>query len=99
GTVPSSPYVGALTPYQQGRRHLRDVMAGAGYHEAVGSPLLGPGDHDRAGLTDVDEIVAVDPLAREESVLRAALLPGLLRSVSFNQSHRTGEIRLFEVGT
>ena len=97
-TVPLSPFVGALTPYQRARRRLQDVLAGAGYNEAIVSPLLAPGDHDKAGLVQVDEIVAVDPLAREESILRASLLPGLLRSVAFNVAHRTGEVRLFEVG-
>ena len=96
-TVPKSPYVGALTPYQRGRRHLREVMAGAGCDEASGSPLLGPGDHARAGL-EVDEITAAEPLAREESILRASLLPGLLRAVAFNQRHRVGDVRLFEIG-
>src|SRR5206468_2084081 len=64
---------------------------------ATGSPLLGPGDHARAGL-EVDEITAVEPLAREESILRASLLPGLLRAVAFNQRHRVDDIRLFEIG-
>ena len=96
-TVPNSPYVGALTPYQKQRRHLREVLVGAGVSEASSSPLLGPGDNERAGH-EGELIVAVDPLAREESVLRASLLPGLLKAVAFNASHRHPDVSLFEVG-
>ena len=96
-TVPNSPFVGHLTPYQQHRRHLREILAGAGVSEASSSPLLGPGDNERAGF-DGEVIVATDPLAREESVLRASLLPSLLKAVSFNASHRNADVSLFEIG-
>jgi phenylalanyl-tRNA synthetase beta chain len=96
-TVPNRPGVGRLTPYQRDRRRVRDVLAGTGASEAVCSSLLGPGDHARAGLPE-NGITAVDPLAREESVLRTSLLPGLLRSVAFNSDRRNRDLGLFEIG-
>ena len=96
-TVPASPFVGGLTPYQRHRRRLRDLLAGAGVSEAASSPLVGPGDHERAGLVG-PVIEATDPLVREESVLRTSLLPGLLKAVAFNASHRNPEVSLFEIG-
>jgi phenylalanyl-tRNA synthetase beta chain len=96
-TVPSSPQVGGLTPYQRERRLVRDILVGFGVSEAAVSPLLGPDDHQRAGLPDKG-IRATDPMVREESVLRASLLPGLLRAVAFNASHRNAGVRLFEIG-
>ncbi|MBA2750884.1 MAG: phenylalanine--tRNA ligase subunit beta [Actinobacteria bacterium] len=96
-TVPASPFVGALTPYQRNRRRLRDVLAGAGISEAVSPPLVGPGDHERSGLKG-DALEATDPLAREESILRLSLLPGLLKAVAFNASHRNPGVALFEIG-
>jgi len=92
-----SPYVGQLSPYQQARRHLREVLVGLGISEAVCSPLVGPDDHERVGLTD-PVIEAVEPLAREESVLRTSLRPGLLGALAFNASHRLHDVRLFEIG-
>ncbi|HYE79976.1 MAG TPA: phenylalanine--tRNA ligase subunit beta, partial [bacterium] len=47
---PASPFVGQLTTYQRYRRRLRDILAGAGVSEAASSPLVGPGDHARAGV-------------------------------------------------
>lgn len=96
-TVPRSPQVGRLTVYQSERRRVRQVLAGAGLSEAVGSQLLGPGDHARAGLAE-DGIAAVDPLVREESVLRTSLLPGMLRAVAFNADRRNGDLGMFEIG-
>lgn len=96
-TVPASPYVGRLTTYQRERRRLRDVLVGAGVSEAVSPPLLAPGDHERTGH-DGGVIEAVDPLAREESVLRATLLPSLLRAVGFNVARRNADVALFEIG-
>jgi phenylalanyl-tRNA synthetase beta chain len=96
-TTVRPPQVGRLTPYQQGRRDAREVLRGAGLSEAAVGPLLAPGDHARAGLPE-SPIVAVDPLAREESVLRASLRPGLLRAAAFNQARRNGDLGLFEMG-
>ena len=96
-TVPPTPFVGHLTPYQRARRQLREILVGAGVSEAMCPPLLAPGENERAGV-DEDLIHAVDPLAREESVLRASLLPSLLKAVAFNASHQSPEVNLFEIG-
>jgi phenylalanyl-tRNA synthetase beta chain len=96
-TIPYRPYVGALTTYQKARRRLRDVLVGAGVSEAIGRPLLAPGDLSRSGLPEA-AMTAPDPLAVEESVLRTSLLPTMLKAVAFNQSHRAGEAALFEIG-
>jgi phenylalanyl-tRNA synthetase beta chain len=96
-TVPRPLTAGGLTPYQQARRRVRDVLAGLGISEASNPPLVGPGDHERAGLPE-DVIVAADPMIREESVLRTSLLPGLLRNLAFNASHRNPDAWLFEIG-
>ncbi|TMM11521.1 MAG: phenylalanine--tRNA ligase subunit beta [Actinobacteria bacterium] len=96
-TVPAPPGVGRLTPYQRDRRRVRQVLTGAGANEAWTASLLSPGDHAAAGLTG-PEVEVENPLASEESVLRRTLLPGLLRSLAYNASHRYPDLRLFEVG-
>lgn len=98
--MPRSPHVGGLTSRQQERRLVRQVLVGAGLTEAVGPMLIGPGDHARAGLPEGpgQVVEADDPLVREESVMRASLLPGLLRAVAHNVGQRIAEIPLFEIG-
>ena len=86
-TLPPSAHVGSLTAYQRDRRAVRRAMVGLGFAEAMPLPFLAPGDHARAGLTD-DPLVITNPLVAEESVLRTSLLPGLLKAIAFNESHR-----------
>jgi len=97
-TVPNSPQVGGLSPYQLDRRLVRQILAGAGVDEAQTPSLLGPGDHERAGLAEHEPIAAADPMIQEESLLRTSLLPGLLRSLAFNAARRAPDVAFFEIG-
>jgi phenylalanyl-tRNA synthetase beta chain len=96
-TVPSSVHPGALTPFQRGRRLVREVLVGAGCSEAMPNAFLAPGDLERAGLPP-DGISIANPLVTEESILRTSLRPGLLKAIAYNASHRNTGVRLFEVG-
>jgi phenylalanyl-tRNA synthetase beta chain len=96
-TVPKSPHPGGLTQLQQDRRLVRQVLVGVGASEAMPNPFLAPGDLGRAGL-DPRGITIANPLASEESVLRTSLLPGLLKAVAYNESHRNAGVSLFEIG-
>jgi phenylalanyl-tRNA synthetase beta chain len=96
-TVPTSTHPGSLTPVQHDRRLIRQVMVGIGLTEAMPLPLLGPGDHARAGLAE-DAIALTNPMAAEESLLRTSLRPGLLGSLAYNESHRNLGVGLFELG-
>ncbi len=97
-TLPLTPAVGGgLTAYQRDRRTVRGVLAGVGLSEAWANSFLTPDDLTRAGLSP--EAVGVEnPLAQEESALRTSLLPGLLRALVANASHRNPEVGLFEIG-
>ncbi|HEX2023184.1 MAG TPA: phenylalanine--tRNA ligase subunit beta, partial [Acidimicrobiales bacterium] len=97
-TLPMTGAVdGGLTPYQRDRRRVRQVLVGAGLSEAWSNSFLAPDDLARAGLA-TDAVRVENPLAQEESVLRTSLLPGLLRALVTNQSHRNPDVALFEVG-
>jgi phenylalanyl-tRNA synthetase beta chain len=95
--VPRSPQVGNLTPYQRDRRLLRDILVGAGVSEAQTPSLVGPSDHPRAHI-EVPLIRAANAMILEESILRASLVPGLLRAVAFNAARRSPDVALFEIG-
>jgi phenylalanyl-tRNA synthetase beta chain len=79
------------------RRLVREVLVGLGLDEAMNSPLVGPEDHDKAGI-DGPVVQASNPMMREESVLRKSLMPGLLKNLAFNAAHRNPDAGLFEVG-
>ena len=99
-SVPSNPEkIGLLTPAQRERRAIADVLVGAGYDEAYTLPLVAPADLTRAGFGTGSVIEVENPLRAEESLLRPALLPGLLRALGFNAAHGTPDVGLFELGS
>lgn len=95
-TVPKGEGAGGLSPYQVGRRLVRDVLVGAGCDETLPMPFLAPGDLAKAGLPE-DGVTLTNPLHAEESVLRTSLLPGQLKAIAYNQSHRNPPVRFFEI--
>lgn len=96
-TVPKSTVPGGLTPVQQRRRRLRDVLLGLGLSEAMPHPFLTAGDLSRAGLAEA-AVRLVNPLVVGDDLLRTSLRPGLLKAIEFNESHRRTGVSLFEVG-
>ena len=95
-TVPKGENAGGLTGYQQARRLVREVLLGAGCDETLPMPFLAPGDLRAAGLPEVG-VTLTNPLVQEESVLRTSLLPGQLKAIAYNQSHRSTGVRFFEI--
>ncbi len=92
-----SPEVGRLTSKQAERRQVRRLVCALGAHEAWTTSLVDPVEQHRV----IDEALSVrvaNPMAREESVLRAHLLPGLLSALRYNVGRRSVSLRLFEVG-
>jgi phenylalanyl-tRNA synthetase beta chain len=90
--------VGMLTDRQRERRLVADALVGIGLSEAITLSLVSPADLERAGAP-LDRVVrATNPLRAEESVLRSAVLPGLLRAVAGNRSQGIADVALFEVG-
>ena len=95
-TVPKGVEAGGLTPRQKDRRLVRDVLVGLGCDETFPMPFLAPGDLAAAGLAE-DGISLSNPLDASESILRTSLLPGQLKGIAYNQSHRVPVVRLFEI--
>jgi phenylalanyl-tRNA synthetase beta chain len=90
--------VGMLTTRQQERRLVADALVGLGLSEAITLSLVAPADLERAGAP-LDRVVrATNPLRAEESVLRTAVLPGLLRAVAGNRAQGLTDVALFEMG-
>ena len=88
---------GGLTPVQLGRRAVRDALLGTGLSEAYTFSLVAPADLAAAGLP-AEGIELENPLRAEESLLRPAVLPGLLKAAAFNAGHGLLDVGLFEIG-
>ena len=95
--VPPAVHFGGLSVRQAERRAVRDVLVGLGLSEALPMPFLAPDDVKRAELP-YEAITITNPLIADESVLRTSLLPGLLKTIAYNESHRASGVPLFELG-
>lgn len=87
-----------LTPRQRDRRLVADLLVGLGLFEAVSVPLIAPGDVERLGLGTDGLVHAVNSLRVDESVLRPAILPGLVAAVARNTAYGRPDVALFEMG-
>ena len=96
--TPTWPEPGSLNERQRLRRRIRDVMVTLGAYEAW-TPTLGSEadfDHLHAGQPRVR---VTNPLAADESVLRATMMTGLVRAWGRNVERGTGDVILGEIGT
>ncbi len=96
-TVPKGEVAGGLSAYQLDRRLVQQTLLGVGCDETAPMPFLAPGDLADAGLPE-EGVTLTNPLVQEESVLRTSLLPGQLKAIAYNQSHRVQDLRFFEIG-
>ena len=95
--TPTWPEPGRLSDRQKLRRRLRDAVVDLGVHEAW-TPTLGS-DADFDLLHPGEPRVRVtNPLAAEESVLRATLLSGLVSAWGRNLERGVGDVMLGEIG-
>lgn len=92
-----SPAVGALDEVQLLRRRIRRVLAGVGAHEAWTNSIVSEQEQLLSGI-GADLVRLANPMVGDESVMRAGLLPGLLKALRYNSGHRNGAVRLFEIG-
>jgi len=93
---------GALTAEQRWRDRVGMTLRAAGLNETMTYAFADPGDLARCEmeLGDGELLVEVlNPMSGEQAVLRRTLLPGLLRSVSFNQRRGVSDVHLYETGS
>ena len=97
-TLPRMSQRGAgLTAFQRTRLAVRQALAGRGLNEATTFSLTSAADLQAAGLPG-EGIEVENPLRAEESLLRPAILPGLLRAVAHNAGQGHPDVALFEIG-
>lgn len=97
-TVPRSPNAGGLTRVQRDRRLIRQILAGFGAFESWTTTFVSVAAVQRCDLDADDTVTVTNPLVADEDRLRPSLLPGLLGSIAYNESHRERGAWLFEIG-
>ncbi|NTU71357.1 MAG: phenylalanine--tRNA ligase subunit beta [Coriobacteriia bacterium] len=94
--------LGELTRDQRWRERIGATLRASGLNETMTYSFADPADTER--LRDSLEEGEVycelhNPMSAEQSVLRRSVLPGLLRSVSYNQRRGVEDVHLYEIGS
>jgi phenylalanyl-tRNA synthetase beta chain len=93
--------IGRLTERQRWVRRIDATMRAAGLNETMTYSFVDPADPRRVRmpLPEGETLVElVNPMSEEQAVMRTSLLPGLLRSVSYNQRRGVSDVHLYEIG-
>ena len=85
--------------------HVSDVihrtMCASGLNETMTYSFAEPGDLDRLRMSHEglgQPVELINPLNADQSVMRQSIVPGLMRSVAYNQSRGVKNVQLYEMG-
>lgn len=93
--------IGHRTWSQQILSKLHITMRASGVNETQTYAFANPHDQEQLRMPTGDGEEAVElinPINADQSVMRRSLIPGLVRSVAYNQNHGIANIQLYEVG-
>ncbi|RMG02662.1 MAG: phenylalanine--tRNA ligase subunit beta [Nitrospirae bacterium] len=105
-TIPSAPVAvegdgEALSPVLSSRE-IKQKIESWGFSEAINYSFMNPDSLDILGIPADDVrrslIPLLNPLTKEESVLRTTLIPSLLKNALLNIRHGAASLRLYEIG-
>ncbi len=85
-------------PCVEWTRRLRERLAALGFLEAYNYDFISDKELSISGLEPGSTVDVLNPLSADWAHLRPSLLPGLLKSASYNFRRDAAGLRLFEVG-
>ncbi|MDR3052516.1 MAG: phenylalanine--tRNA ligase subunit beta [Coriobacteriales bacterium] len=94
--------IGERTREQQRVTQIGAALRASGLNQTMTYAFGAPGDNDILKMPFDERQQAVElinPMNSEQSVMRRSILPGLLRSVAYNQNHGVANVHLYELGT
>ncbi|MEO8595487.1 MAG: phenylalanine--tRNA ligase subunit beta [Candidatus Solibacter sp.] len=98
---PKAPLVAAVvppgSPSRRYQHEVRDLFTGNGYTEVYNYSFLSEEAVRAFGFDLAGHIRVLNPIASNQELMRASLLPGIWKNVTENAKHRES-FRLFEIG-
>ena len=102
-TLPGSPKrVGTRTEAERTVALVNETLRAAGLNETMTYSFAEPADLERLRLPAEglgEPVELLNPLNADQSVMRQSIVPGLLRSVSYNLARGVADVQLYEAGT
>lgn len=102
-TMPASPKrIGRIIRSDEVKAAINRTLTASGLNETMTYSFAEPSDIEKLRLPVQESSIAVEllnPLNADQSVMRQSIIPGLLRSVAYNQSRSVNNVQLYEVGS
>ncbi|MDA8173995.1 MAG: phenylalanine--tRNA ligase subunit beta [Nitrospiraceae bacterium] len=102
-SMPHSPLsAGGVKPAQALHARVKESLRRSGFFEAINFTFMNGADLDLLGLPENDArrrtVSLMNPLNKEESLLRTMLVPGLIHNLKHNMARGVRDVKLFETG-
>lgn len=101
-TLPGGPgRVGIKTEAQRTMDKINNTLRACGLNETMTYSFADPHELEQLRMSTEGMGIPVEllnPLNAEQSVMRQSIIPGLMRSVAYNQSRGVHNIQLYETG-
>jgi phenylalanyl-tRNA synthetase beta chain len=98
---PEPPRVAASVPPANPERkfqhEVRDLFVDLGFTEAYNYSFIGEEAARAFGMDPAAHVRVTNPIASDQALMRASLLPGLWKNIAENSKHKDA-FRLFEIG-
>jgi phenylalanyl-tRNA synthetase beta chain len=83
-------------------QQVKNLLVSQGLSEVINYSFFDQKSLDQLALTDQEQynksVPVKNPLSADQNLLRTTNIPGLLRNIVLNRSHRAEHIRFFEIG-
>ena len=102
-SIPNIPYQSKTSKFiQTNEKHAlqmraKNYLTTQGYHEIISYSFISA-EEESFFSEETQQIHLKNPMSKEQSVMRSSLLPGLIKTAKFNQTHQHSNIQLFELG-
>ncbi len=100
-TLPGSAHAGGRTQTQDRAELVARTLRACGLNETLTYSLVPADDQERLRMPDDglgEAVELLNPMSSEQSVMRRSIVPGLLRSLAYNESRGVFNVQLFERG-
>ena len=95
-TLPASASSVTEQPDAEKDKKLRASLLAQGYNEAISSTFISHEEAEQFSNSPVLELA--NPLSEAASVMRTAMVPGMLHMLAYNLNRGSDQVRLFEAG-
>ncbi|MBW1649412.1 MAG: phenylalanine--tRNA ligase subunit beta [Deltaproteobacteria bacterium] len=94
-----------ITPYRRNitlRNNIKAIMKGLGFSEVINYSFIDTNSCDKLQLHKNDyrrdQVVLLNPLSLQQTVMRSCLIPSLLETASLNIASQIKRLKIFETG-